>query len=419
MYSNYINQRDTYKLVEKITGKKFSSEIALLKSLVRDIVNLPDFEITGGRIWELIPEDNSYQLRYQYGNVKKIPNDYKISISEQPVLKKLFQQRTSLFYETDALLQEMGIELYSVTGVGEIIRLRNGKFYKYALGFNAPEILQSFFETLTIISGVASIALRNFSTQAEQKKIRQDLVKASEIQKNLLPEHKLSYLDYNIFGVCHSANEVGGDFYDYIKVSDVQDEHLAVVICDAASKGLPASIQALFVYGAIRMGMSFSTRISHLLARINTLIFDTFPYERFVTLFYCDLTPSSNRLVLYANAGHCQPIHYRPSTDQIRILETTGGLMGLVREQKFGVENINMHPGDILVLYTDGISEARDKEGNLYSEERLADLIRNTFSKSSEDIAYAIIEDVQKFSAGSDYTDDQTLVVIKRDETKQ
>jgi sigma-B regulation protein RsbU (phosphoserine phosphatase) len=412
---NTINQRNVYKFLEKLTSGSFKNETLLLKSLVRDVVDNEEFEIIGGRVWELQPDDGTYKLRYQYGSVKRIPKDYIISISEQPILSKLIQQRTVLNTETDSLLQKKGILTYSVTGVGEIMRTRNGKFYKFILGFNAPAILQYFFETLSIISSVATVALRNLNAQAEQRKIHKDIFKASEIQRNLLPEHRLRFQDYNIFGVCIPDSGVGGDYFDYIRNSDKEDERLGIVISDAASKGLPAAIQALFVSGAIRMGMGFDTKISQLFSRLNTLIWDTFLYERFVTMFYCELTLSSNRLVLYANAGHCSPMHYRPEIDQFKMLSPTGGLLGIMQYQKFGIENLRMHPGDVLLLYTDGITEAQDRDGKFYGEDRLRKLIRKYHRESPEVIAYNIIEDVQKFTVGSNYSDDRTLVVIRRD----
>lgn len=414
MQNEQSDQRNTYKLIEKIVSHKFRSEHQLLKALVHDIVNHKEFGIHGGRIWELNSIDNSYTLKYQYGNFKKIPVGYSINIDEQPVMTKLSRQRTIINRETDPVLLEKGIELYSITGVGDIFKLKTGKYYKYAIAINAPEFLQSLFETLNIISSVVTVALRNLSSQAVQKKIHKDIIKASEIQRNLLPEHKISFHDFDVFGVCYPDSEVGGDYFDYLKNSDDEEERLGIVISDAASKGLPAAIQSLFVSGAMRMGLGFATKMSHLFSRLNTLIWETFPYERFVTLFYCELTLSSNRLILYSNAGHCPPIHYRPDRDTFRFLGATGGLLGLMEHQKFGVENVRMHPGDILVLYTDGITESQDNLGNVYGEERLLEHIKKHQSETPEIIAYNILEDVQKFTAESVYNDDKTLVVIKR-----
>jgi len=415
MYDNFVNQRNNYKLVEKLISGEENEELPLLCSLVKDIVEEKNFEITGGRIWELHPESQSYILRYQYGNLAKIPDNYQILISEQPVLAKLMKDRVVLNNETDTLLQEKGIKFYSVIGVGDVITVDKQKYYKYALGFNAPEILQSFYETLSIISSVATAALRNLKAMVETERIRKDIVSASEIQRNLLPDHHITFNDYDVFGVCVPDSGVSGDYFDYIKSSDKEDDRLGIVISDAASKGLPAAIQSLFVSGAIRMGLSYSMRISDLFSRMNSLIFDTFLYERFVTLFYCELTLSSNRLVLYANAGHCAPIHYHPDIDKFKMLGPTGGFLGILPQQKFGVENIRMYPGDILLLYTDGISEAMNKDMEIFGEQRMFDILRKTKDLSAKEICYAFLEAVQKFTVDADYSDDRTLVVVKRE----
>jgi sigma-B regulation protein RsbU (phosphoserine phosphatase) len=410
------HQRETYKLVEKLIATEFKDPLELLKRLVKDIVDHTEFEITGGRVWEFIPEDMAYELRLQYGNVEKIPDNYRIYIADQPFLMNLVKERTITTVETDKLLKEKGIKLYSVTGVGQIIKTKNGKFYKYLLGFNAPEIKPTFSETLAIISSVATVALKNIIDTIERKKIREDLYQAAQIQKNLFPDHYLEFYDYEIYGVCIPDAEVGGDYFDYLQIESKEDEEerLGIVISDAASKGLSAAIQALFISGAFRMGWSYSTRMSDLFSRLNKLVYKTFPYERFVTLCYCELTLSSNRLVLYVNAGHCAPIHYRPDNDSVKKLEPTGGLLGILENQKFKVENIRMHVGDILVLYTDGITEAMNENHKLYGEERLIELIRNSKDLSAKEIAFSIIEDVNKFSAKSDFNDDKTIIVVKR-----
>ncbi|MBM2813257.1 MAG: PPM-type phosphatase protein [Ignavibacteria bacterium] len=421
MRSDQINnQRNIYKIVEKLSSRKFKNELTLLKTLIHDIVSHKEFEITGGRIWELNPIELSYTLKYQFGKLKKIPDGYSVNISDHgDTFTQLLKERTLLNYETDELLKSMGIWLYSMTGVGEIVRTKSGKFYKYVIGFNADSIKPQFSELLSVISSVASVHIQKLSNEAKQNKFKKDIKKASEIQRNLLPEHHYKFCDYSIFGICVPDSGVGGDYFDYLKYPGEEEDRLGVVIMDAASKGLSAAIQALFVSGAIRMAMGFSPKISLLLNRLNSLIFDNFPYERFVTLVFLELTTMSNRLVLYANAGHCQPIHYTPETDRIKFLSNTGGLLGLMKDQKFTVENFRLHPGDVLVLYTDGITEANDGEGNFFGEDRLCEIIRNNHHLSPQNIAYSILEDVQKFSADSFYNDDKTLVVIKREHSSE
>ncbi|MCX7880423.1 MAG: serine/threonine-protein phosphatase [Ignavibacteria bacterium] len=406
-------QREIYKVVEKLVSGNFREPLALLKRLVKDLVNHKGFNITGGRVWELLVDEMAYVLRMQYGNVEKIPEGYKIYIQDQPFLSRIVFERTMVNIETDKLLKEKGIQMYSASGVGPIIRTRDGKFYKYLLGFNGPEIDSKFIETLTVISSVATISIKNIVDNIEKKKIRDDLYQAAQIQKNLLPDHYLEFLDYEIFGVCIPDSAVGGDYFDYLKMEG-EEERLGIVISDAASKGLSAAVQALYVSGAMRMGWSYSIRMSDLFKKLNHLVYKAFPYERFVTLFYCELTNTSNRLVLYVNAGHCAPIHYRARNDKISKLLPTGGLLGLLPEQNFKVENIQMGIGDILLLYTDGISDALDSQRNIYGEDRLVELLRKNKDLNSKEIAYSIIEDVHNFQGQTEVNDDKTIIVVKR-----
>lgn len=416
MFNDYSKeQRETYRLIENLTQRKFKNEEALLKSIVHDVADHDAFEILGGRVWKLDPNEFKYKLLYQYGKVKRIPKDYHINIAEHSFLKELVSHRVLINNETDDILKTKGIHTYSITGVGSLVKVRGNKFYQYLLSFNAPTILQWFYETLTIIGSVTTVALRNFSSQARQKRMDHDIIKASEIQRSLLPEHRRRFHDYDIFGICIPASEVGGDYFDYIENSTDEEERLGIAISDAASKGLPAAIQALFLSGAIRMASGFSPRISLLLNRLNTLIWEKFPYERFVTLFYCELTLSTTRLVIYANAGHFPPIHYRPDQDKIQKLNPTGGILGLMQHQRFGMENIIMHPGDLLVLYTDGITEARNDNNEMFGEERIMQLLRKNHTDTPEIIADKILEAVMRFASKSDDTDDKTLIVIKRD----
>ncbi len=413
--SNVFNQREVYKLVEELTTGDFSSDLEFLISLVTDIVEHDGFKISGGRIWEFNSENKTYNLRFQYGKVKKIPKNYCVDVESHPVLSGLQEKRSAVSTENDPVLRDVGIFTYSITGVGHLYKIKDKKYFKYVIGFNAPEIQKSFFETLNIISSLATITINDINDKIKHKKINSDLLKASEIQKELLPEHNLEFYDYKLFGLCIPDSEVGGDYFDFLNNMDDEEERLGVIISDAASKGLSAAIQALFVSGAIKMAMNFSPKISSLFSKLNNLIYDTFPYERFVTLFYCELSLSSNRLVLYANAGHCEPIHYSPVTDTFSYLESTGGLLGIIKNQKFNVENIRMKPGDILVLYTDGINEAQDGKGGFYGEDRIKQIIKENKHLPPKEIAYLITEDVQKYSAKSTYNDDKTLVIIKRD----
>ena len=210
---------------------------------------------------------------------------------------------------------------------------------------------------------------------------------------------------------------VGGDFFDYLQAEDDPDR-LGVVIGDATSKGVSAAVEALYVSGALRMGFEFQTKISSLIARVNKLVNKTFSEEHFVSLFYTELQSDKNGLVLYANCGHSSPVFYHAAERRTELLETTGQLLGPFPKETFRTENFHMKKNDILVLYTDGVTEAQNDRGEFYGEERLQEEIKKLHNCSAKEVTQSILESVQKFSAGGEYSDDKTIVTIKRTESK-
>lgn len=411
-----ITQREVYKLIDKLLSGHFDSEEELLKTLVRDLCARSEFGLLGARIWEIDDAEYRYNLLFQFGSVARIPDDYGLDISAQPVFNTLSGKRVVVNMETDPLLLEKGITQYAATGVGDVIKRDGASMYRYVLAFNADESESELTSTMTVISGATSTALRNLVLRRQQAKLKRDLDQASAIQRSLLPEHTLEFFEYSVFGISLPDSVVGGDYFDYLTTTADDDEaRTGIVISDAASKGLPAAIQALFVSGALRMGSGFQTKITSLISRLNNLIYDTFPYERFVTLCYCELTQSASGLMLYCNAGHCSPIHYKAESGECASLEPTGSILGIAQHQKFSVEGVNLHRGDILVMFTDGIVEAQNENEEQFGEDRIRDILGKHTDESARSLAYRLLEEVQTFSAHGSYSDDRTIVVIKRD----
>jgi phosphoserine phosphatase RsbU/P len=414
------NQAELEQILDDVTANDYDNELEILSDFVEQLIQSTDKKITGGRVWKLVPDKFAYVLEFQVGEMREIPLGFTQSLSDELFHKELLALRKDKVLKSQESNEELikfGIGNYAGVGVGEVIHLQSGKYFEYLLGFNAEEFNDDFFDNLRIIARLSTIAIRDLAIKKKDENYSKELSKAGEIQRNLLPEHYTEFQDYKLFGVCVPDQQVGGDYFDYIRntASETEEESLGVLICDCASKGMPAAIQALFVSGAVRMAMGFSPKISNMFGRLNNIINRTFSRERFVTLFYGELTLSSNRLILYANAGHCPPIHYRPSKDKFQDLPPTGGFLGIMPNQKYKLENCRMLQGDTLVLYTDGISEAMNAEGDLFGEKRIMDIIKENHEKTCKEIAYIILEKVQHFSASSIYNDDKTLVVIKRD----
>ena len=162
------------------------------------------------------------------------------------------------------------------------------------------------------------------------------------------------------------------------------------------------------------MGASYQTKISNLIHNINELVHHTFSDDRFLTLFYAELTNDQKGLCVYVNAGHSSPIVYRAATRTTEFLEATGNIVGPFPKQLYRSEGIMLAKGDIMLLYTDGVSEAMDTLGIQYSEGRLAAKLIEYRNEKAQNIARLLVEDVQIHNAKSKYSDDKTIVVVKR-----
>src|SRR5574344_948522 len=160
-----VSQLKLYKLVESLSDGKFKNASDLLNDLLISVVDSDQFDLVGGRIWEFVPEKKAYILRSQYGEMSKIPDGYTLKIENNPFFSKVTAGRTYVKLETDEVLKESGIRMYSATGVGDRIKSNGKKYYQYILGFNAKESTETFYETLTIISGVATSAIKNLVSQ--------------------------------------------------------------------------------------------------------------------------------------------------------------------------------------------------------------------------------------------------------------
>jgi len=414
-----MEQRKLYRTIDSITkaAPNFSSTEELLTYVLNEIIKNEEINILGGRIWKLNEGKDGYNLIEQFGDVELIEQNYEQKVEDTPSFKEIGRNRTIIAKETDEYLRIKGINRYSATGVGDRFKIKNNNgenyfLYEYLIAMNGRKLDDSFLYTLNIISTTLSsiIRTRKIETKARQNIV--ELEKASEIQRSILPEHSYTFHNYEIFGISLPEQIVGGDFFDYITTSD--DYKLCIAIGDAASKGVSAAAQALYVSGALKMGVNYDVNETALIGKISNLVNETFPYERFVTLFFCELYRDNKGLCVFINAGHNSPYYYNSKEDSLDGLATTGPVLGPTPDQKYYTDSIYINKGDVLVLYTDGIVEAANRKFEFFGDARLKECIMKYKDKSPKEICEKIIQEVQKFSARGKYSDDKTMVVIKR-----
>jgi len=409
-----VNQRRLYRTIESFASDHFHNDKEVLKHVLNEIVKDENIDIKGGRIWQFEQSSKSYKLIHQIGVIERLEPGYKIQISNYPIFLKLADQRSLIANETDKYLRKKGIIKYSVTGVGDRLPHEDGTVFQYLLAFNSENFDRDLLPTLNIISVAVSSLLSRRRIEQKVSQLARDIDKAREIQQSILPPPALQFHQYDIYGVSIPDRIVGGDFFDYL-FADEEKDRLSIVVGDAASKGLRAASQALYLVGGLRMAVSYYAKITALMSRLNRLLHSAFSEEQFVSMFYVELFHDRRGLILYANAGHNSPFVYHAKDQSMEVLEPTGQIMGPFPDEKYVVENTYLQPGDILVMYTDGISEARDVTGSLmYGEQRIQDRMIELADKNAETICRGILNSAWQFAEGSDETDDRTIVVVKR-----
>ena len=347
-----------------------------------------------------------------------IEKNYEVKVEKYPMFRKVGLYRSVIAEETDEYLIEKGIYQYSATGAGYRYKLKDSidgepyYLYQYLFAFNAISLAGDLLNTLNIISMTLNSILRARYIESSAKENIEELEKAREIQKSILPEHELKFGNYEMFGLSLPDKIVGGVFFDYLESED--KERVGIAIGDAASKGFSAAAQALYVSGALRMGAEYQTKMTTMVSKINNLVYETFPFERFVTLFYCELITDKKGLCQYVSAGQNPPMFYKSEVRRIDLLAATGPVLGPAPYQKYFSDSINFRKNDILLLYTDGIVEATNEKFEFFGEDRLKASILKHKDFNPKEICELIIQDVAEFSANGVYSDDRTLVAIKR-----
>ncbi len=409
-----MKQKRLYRTIETVASKKFESESELLIEVVEQLLKNTEINITGGRVWHLDTEKAAYTLLYQTGNVQKIEPNFLLKIEEYPILDLISIERTILANETNKILQKKGIFRYSASGIGTKKKVNGKNYYEYLIAVNSDNIDDELRYTLNIVATVLTQKINERRLYDSRKNLIEDLDKAKELQRSILPEHELNFYGYELFGVTIPAQTLGGDFFDYLKIGD-DESRLGIAVGDAASKGLSAAAEAMYISGALRMACTFQIKISPLFNRMNELINKIFSDDRFTSLFYAEISNDKKGLCLYANGGHNPPMFLRAKDKQIIYLDPTGPLLGPAPHSKYDTDSINFNKGDVLVIYTDGIVESANEKFELYEEKRLENIIKKNYHLSPRELCYTILDDVNIFSTSkSQYQDDKTIVVIKR-----
>jgi sigma-B regulation protein RsbU (phosphoserine phosphatase) len=245
----------------------------------------------------------------------------------------------------------------------------------------------------------------NYRLVAES--IKNELEQANQIQQSLLPMVPPEIPGFQIAARSQPAELVGGDLYDYYLFDDYT---FGFCIGDASGHGLPAALMVRDVITGLRMGLEKEMKIAYTLKKLNTVIYHAVYSAKFISLFYAELEKNGN--FIYANAGHPSPLLF--DGEKFSLMEPTGLIIGAFPKIDISRSYAKLPPGGILVLFTDGIIERKNRRSELFEIERLKTVIAENKDQSADIILQSIFEAANQFGKGKKWEDDATVVVIKR-----
>ncbi len=362
-----------------------------------------DLGIRGGRIYA--QDDGSYELVETFGNASRDPIGLRVW-KTYPPFDHLLDVGSVVMRSDDPLLDQ---RLEADLGTREWFAAIAVADAHYVLSFDV-EAAESDHDGVIAALNIVRLAVNQKLREERMKSIIEE---ARLIQNSILPRHLPQPGDFEIAARTIAAEIVGGDFYDVITLDD---RSFAVVAADATGHGLPAALQVRDVFTGLRMGLAREFKLTRTVERLNVIIHRSRLATKFVSLFIAEINHGGT--VVYCNAGHPPAVLMR-ADGTVDLLRSGGMILGPNPDAtySFGVDEID--PGDVLVLFTDGITEANDEAlSGEYGHDRLVRAIRAARHLDPLAIVDRICAEVDTFSAVSPPADDQTLVVVKRRASK-
>ncbi|MFN7930963.1 MAG: SpoIIE family protein phosphatase [Blastocatellia bacterium] len=402
--------------------------VALLSSLSLDetLNQVLDF------IFEALPADHGYLMLFEKLSPQAEPElickaqktrktsaaqtEVKIShsISEQ-VLKQGSSVLTSDAQQDPRFQQQHSIVLSGIRSVMAVpLAIENrilGMIYVDS-SFGTNRFTEQQLQLLTLIAGVAAIRIENtrlLELQAEQERLANELSVASEIQLRLHPANPPRISGYDMIGVSFPCYEVGGDYFDFI---ERKDGRYVVALGDVSGKGTGAALLMSSLHAAVRAYITTPASAAEIVSQINQYIYDNTPSNRYITFIYSELNPKTHELT-FVNAGHNPPLLVRAS-GQVEKLDAGGFPVGIMPFGTYDQSATSLQPGDVMIVYSDGVTESVNEEGDEFGEQQLIDVIRKNLTRTAAGVRDRIDEALTRFVGKAKSVDDLTMVIVKR-----
>ena len=265
---------------------------------------------------------------------------------------------------------------------------------------------------LTTLASVASIRVENatlLEERLERERMERELELATEIQQRFQPSGPPILPGYEFQGISFSCYEIGGDYYDFIERANGR---MLIALGDVSGKGTAAALLMSSLHAAIHGQVSAGSSLDEVVRSVNRYLAENTPSNRFVTLFAAELDPATSKLT-YINAGHNPPLVGRID-GRIEQLASGGFPLGIIPAAEFELGEMTLEPGESLVIYSDGVSEANNIAGDEFGLDRLASVIQNNLSVSAAGMRDKVESALSSFTQTAPANDDITLVIVKR-----
>ena len=367
---------------------------SILATLLRDF--RPELPIVAGRIYEKVGE-NQYVLRRWHGSRSSLEVGYSVPVS-YPVIQTLLERGLVIMRESDP---EFDPSIESPLGVSVFAAITLGEDNRWLLSFSIDGEYDRE-RLLYLLSAVQHVV----GQKLRQWRLRDVMEEARLIQQSLLPKASPSFVHYDIHGRSVPAEGVGGDLFDFIPLSD---RILGIAVADSSGHGLPAALQARDVITGLRMGIEGNLKIVSTIEKLNKVINRSTLATRFVSLFYGELEKNGN--FIYCNAGH--PPGLLLHQGGIKKLEFGGMVLGPDPDARYERGYVEVRSGDTILLYSDGIPEAENRDGEAFGIERLERILIAHNHRTARELVELIFREVAAFSERTAPNDDQTVVVLR------
>lgn len=270
-----------------------------------------------------------------------------------------------------------------------------------------------------LLRALVSRLREDINVAVEATRMKQDLIRAHELQMNILPLGSLSHTSskgssIQVSGVCYPAESVGGDYYDYFRLSDSQ---IGIVIGDVMGHGFNSGLMVFTTKSCLHTQIISCYKIPNVMSVLNNMVYRFVQSNIFMTFCYL-IVDLHDYTISYGNAGHNYPYHYRSRYNRLESLESNAIPMGIKENICYNIERVNYNEGDIIVLYTDGITSALNCKGDEFGIDRMESLIVDNAGMFASELKELIINELNKHCQSNVYDDDVTLVIAKMGKEK-